>query len=211
MTVNQQPENGHSQTVQHEEQATALKLTKDCLSLSALEIKTDFGVAAVPTLITGMFVGKCPKTSFTRTLPNLALTFATVWRKQANEMDEQFLIIPDALKRFCPPDLLTVTQFIPWITREDVLGAWPMKQPQPGRVASAWYTSAEEFIRAAENQWCRLESGNGRYNISPATGITKEPAWPEGFDKEQFFEIALAKHVAESSEDPTLRALRGDE
>lgn len=208
------------QSVLHQEEEIAkaapapkLKLTADQISLSALEMPTDLSVAAVQKVLTGISIDKFPKAAFCQSLLGLALTFKTIWRKVADQMDESFCIIPDALVPYAPASLLSQTTFVPWITREGVIGCWPLKAPPPGRPESSWLSSAKLLLEAADGQWIQkhVDQGAKRYHYNVGAGIQTEPAWPPNFDKEEFFRVGLAKYVIDDGDDPILRQLRGEE
>ncbi len=215
MAKKSQPENGHSQTVAHAEESAAakpgLKLTADQLNLSAIEQTTDLSVAAVKEVVTGIPIKTSSKDQFIRSKLEYALTFTCICKKSADEMTTQWLIIPEPMLPYAPTDLLQTVTFVPYVTREDSLGAWPLKHPSQGRVASDWFVSAGELLKVAGEKWVAVSPGMGRYNYRIAEGITKKPKWPEGFSKEKFYEIGLQKFVVTDSADSTLAALRGDE
>ena len=201
-----------SQIEEAEQHQPAVKLTSAQIDLAAIEVEMDFSVASVKSVLTGMPIAKFGKGQFCRSMMSAAITAKTIWRAPGlDSMEEQFNIITDQLVPFVPADLVRVTMYVPHISREGVLAAWAVKYPAMGQTMSDWTTSAIEILKIADERWVRKETGTGRFNYSIGEGITAEPKWPEGFDKQMFFDVALAKYVISASDDPILRQLRGEE
>ena len=212
MSTPNQKENGHSQTVQHAEEMASrpsLKLTADQISLSAIKKPTDLSVAAVKEVLTGFPMKKPGPEQFFRTMSDYAVTANTICKKSLDEMDVQWLIIPDEMISYAPGHLIQEVTFIPYVTREDNFGAWPLKHPRQGQNKNEWFTSAETVIKEADERWVCVFARAGRYHYNIGEGISQEPKWPENFSEEQFYNIGLKKFVVLDSDDPTLAALNG--
>ena len=205
-------ENTHAETVQHQEQAAKTPEVKANIDFNKLVQHVDLSVTAVKQVLTGIpIVKRGPKSGFMRAHKEASISFQCVWHSNAADIDEKVIILADELVPYAPADLVCLTTFIPIVTREGALMSWYIKHPTAGRNATEWYTSKLEVLEAAYTQWVRMESGTDRYHFNVAPGISAEPKWPEGFDAQKHFELALKKYAAESSNDPTLRQLRGEE
>ena len=180
------------------------------LNLNALVKKTDFA-SLKPKQVLAMVILAAPKKCFFRTWPDEGawMTLTTIWRKKSiAAIDEQVAILPDEIVPYAPPDLVNTTIFVPYQTTQGEVGIWPLKLPAADRQATAWLESAVDAARIAQTKWLRLETAATHYNYLESK-VVREPDF-KGLDIDKFFELGLKKYVISSSDDPTLRELRGE-
>jgi hypothetical protein len=98
-----------------------------------------------------------------------------------------------------------------YLTRQRVLGLWPVKLPCPGQKMNSWTRSALKAVELAKTQWVRLQAdlASGAYRVQTATGISDEPEWPD-YDLATLLEIGFRDRVIMSQDHIALKQLRGE-
>jgi hypothetical protein len=101
---------------------------------------------------------------------------------------------------------------VTYLTRQSVVGLWPLRLVEPGGRSNPWSRSALQAVELAQTRWVRLQADTalGAYRVDVATGIGDEPAWPPDYDFLRLLKIAFREHVIASPDHPVLRKLRGE-
>jgi hypothetical protein len=121
---------------------------------------------------------------------------------------ETYLLAPEVREQM--PDEWKPVRLTTFITRQGVVGIWPMKLPDPAR-PMAWHSSAIQAADRAARDWVKLipNMNLGAYEFHVATGELGEPEWPE-HTFAQLLEIAFndGRYISDM-EHPVIQRLLG--
>jgi hypothetical protein len=186
--------------------ATAAGPTRG-FDLAALRLPQSFIEIAGVQKRSAIRLGKPPKHSFFRVHPGLDFQFPTRLL-EFGESKDAYLVSPQLVESIAT--LLRAVVLRIYITRESVVGIWPLAFPDQLR-PNRWHTSALDLVRASETNWVRMAANQavGAYDFVAALGDLKDPIWPAASFEETIRE-AFKDRLIEGPEHPVLRALRGE-
>jgi hypothetical protein len=146
-------------------------LADDFPSMDQLKVSAEGldGIKAAQ-IITSLPVGKPPRSSFFRTHPDPAFWFPTAILT-LEETREIFLVMPAAMVHTM--GLARSCHIVPYITVTGQCGLWPIKAG-----ANAWNDSARDAAARARDNWVRLGTGQGQYDVFVAQAALPAPSWP---------------------------------
>jgi hypothetical protein len=137
--------------------------------------------------------------------PEMSLTTAVFEDKEERET---FFVAPsmrDTLWGEIKPVLLST-----FITRQGVVGIWPLALPADGGRRCEWHETARDAAELAKKTWVRLaaDMSLGAYRIYQAEGALSEPTWPDR-SLNELLEIAFRDRIIDREDHPIVRRLRG--
>jgi hypothetical protein len=152
-------------------------------------------------------VRKPNRHEFFRVHPDTAMSLPTAILEDKDER-ETFIVAPgmrDALLGELKPVLL-----VTFITRQGVIGIWPLALPGEMGRRNDWHETAREAAELAKTYWVRLSADTslGAYRIHRAGGELSEPTWPPQTLGE-LLQIAFRDRVIDAETHPFVRRLRG--
>jgi hypothetical protein len=96
------------------------------------------------------------------------------------------------------------------VTRDGDILLWPLRMSDGGGRVNAWWETALDAARRAEERWVRLQADieRGCYVIKEVEGDQEPPQWP---DKRfgELFAVVFKDKVIASLEHPKVKQLRG--
>ena len=97
-----------------------------------------------------------------------------------------------------------------YITRQRVVGLWPVPLPTEDGRTNSWHNSAREIAQHAERKWCRMKANRalGSYDLYTSDHIP-DPDWPD-HDFKRLLEVAFGNgHLIDREDHPVIRQLLG--
>jgi len=175
--------------------------------LAALRLPQNFIETAGVQKRAAIRLGKPPKHSFFRVRPGPEFQFPTRLL-EFGESKDAYLVSAGLVESI--GTLLRAVVLRVYVTRESVVGIWPLAIPDPLR-PNRWHTSALDLAFASEGNWVRMAAnqGAGAYDFIAALGDLKAPIWPAASFEETIRE-AFKDRLIEDVDHPVLRALRGE-
>jgi hypothetical protein len=175
--------------------------------LAALRLPQNFIDTAGVQKRSAIRLGKPPKHSFFRVRAGSEFQFPTRLL-EFGESKDAYLVAVGLAESI--GTLLRAVVLRIYITREGVVGIWPLAIPDPLR-PNRWHTSALDLALASEQHWVRMAAnqGVGAYDFVAALGDLKDPTWPAASFEETIRE-AFKDRFIEEADHAVLRALRGE-
>ena len=175
--------------------------------LSALRLSQDAIGGAAREILSHVPVRKPNKHDFFRVHPSPEMSLATAIFDDKDER-EVFFVEPsmrEALLGETKPVLL-----VPFITRQGVVGIWPIALPGDGGRRNEWHETARDAAERGKTHWTRLaaDMSLGAYRIYQAEGELSDPVWPDRTLSE-LLEIAFRDRIISTEDHPVIRRLRG--
>jgi hypothetical protein len=98
-----------------------------------------------------------------------------------------------------------------YITRQGVLGLWPIRLPGPDGRLDEWNRTALEAAEKAKKGWIRLVSNMDlrAYDAFEADGNLSDPEWPD-ISFTEILKIAFKDRFIDSLDHPVFCRLRGE-
>jgi hypothetical protein len=132
--------------------------------------------------------------------------------KDSGKIGNDFYVVsPDML-----PELQGESQFSPHtlyvtITRQGVLGVWPIRFPEDGGRVNDWSRTSMLAAEQAMTRWIRLipNVGAGFNDILVADSNLGEPEWPDLPYKEILRIAFRSEGIITSLDHPIIKKLRG--
>jgi len=152
-------------------------------------------------------VRKPNRYEFFRVHPDPVMSLATAILEDKDER-ETFIVSPemrDALFGELKPVLLVM-----FITRQGVVGMWPLALPGEMSRRNDWHETAREASELAKTFWVRLSADTslGAYRIHRAESELSEPTWPPQ-SLGELLQIAFRDRIIDVETHPFVRRLRG--
>jgi hypothetical protein len=126
-----------------------------------------------------------------------------------DEKSEPYLLAPEIVAEAAAE--YTRHLLVTYVTRQGVVGLWPLRLPGSDGKTDPWLRSAHEGMNLATKRYVRMTANMsaGAYDVNVTQANLPEPEWPsETFEK--LIEIAYRDHIIESLDHPVLRRLRGE-
>ncbi len=99
---------------------------------------------------------------------------------------------------------------VPYVTRDSVIGLWPIKTGKPGAKPNSWNESAYQAALVAQEEWIRLQSNMtmSSYEARIAIGSFEEPLLP-GDSYDELLGRAFDERILTSTGHPVIQKLLG--
>lgn len=180
----------------------ASPLADDFPSLDDIKVSGDAidGIKAAQ-VITSLPVGKPPRSAFFRTHPDAAF-WIPLAILDLEETRETFLVLPSAMIHTM--GLARPCQIVPYITLTGHVGLWPIKMG-----ANAWNDSARDAAARAKDNWVRLATGQGQYDIFVAQGELPSPTWPN-LTAQEYLKAGFKHRLIRDNTHEVVRKLAGE-
>ena len=179
-------------------------------NLEALKISLEHaGLAGSTEVLARIPVRKPMRHEYFRVHPGDENCFTTVLYED-RETRENYFIAPTMLPLLRAVTDVAITTLVPFITKQKVLGIFPLKLSTDATVQSGWQSTAMAAAQTAKSKWVRMQAdmGLGGYRIFAAEGQLGEPAWPETPFNE-LLDIAFKDRVIASEDHPMLNKILG--
>lgn len=177
----------------------------DPFDLESLRLTQDFASAVgVKKLLKTVPVKKPSKEWFVRTHPDPAYRLQTAVL-ELKEDRETYLVAPTLWA-----ELASETTFsrllVTAINRQNVLFIWPIRLPGPDGRIDDWSRSAMDAAEEAQRQWVRITANMslGAYDVTAASGLVAEPAWPD-ISFQEIVRVAFRDKMISDRDHPVLR------
>ena len=126
-----------------------------------------------------------------------------------DEKSEPYLVAPEIVNHV--PGEVAPHLLVTYVTRQSVVGLWPLRLPRADGKTDSWLRTAHEAANLAMKQWVRMTANMaaGAYDVHVTSAPLPDPEWPD-MVFEQLVEIAYRDHIIETLDHPVLRRLRGE-
>lgn len=163
--------------------------------------------AGVRKAVVSVPVGRPNRQDFIRVREGEEWTLETAILKIHAER-EHFLVLPE-VHPYISNELTYVTLFT-YITRDGVVGLWPVRMPRADGKQDRWAQSQMQAALMAKTKWVKVSSNMsaGAYDVAYATGQIPEPTWPEE-SFSQLVKLAFDGHIIDSPSHPVIKKLLG--
>jgi len=209
------------QDVPNDEDTAADADVEDCRASGEQRLPNPFAPAAlrlgqnfneglrVKTVVTNVPVGRPPRHAYFRVRRGEDNRLATALLELKDE-NKTYIISRD-LWQALAGELVQMVLY-QYITKQGVVGIWPVKLPNEEGRLDSWNESKLEAARLAEESWVRLRANMPlkAYEIMIAEGCTDEPDWPEDLTFDRALELAFRDSRIDDIDDPILKNLRGE-
>ncbi len=179
-------------------------------NLEALKISLeDAGLAGSTEVLARVPVRKPMRHEYFRVRPGDENCFTTVLYED-RETREHYFIAPAMLAFLRANTDVAIATLVPFITKQKVVGIFPLKLATDATVQSGWQSTAMAAAQTAKGKWVRMQAdmGLGGYRIYSAEGQLGEPAWPE-IPFNELLDIAFKDRVIASEDHPMLNKILG--
>jgi hypothetical protein len=188
--------------------STAAPVAKADLDLEGLRLSQNFGLAAkVKKVVAVVPIRKPSPQEFFRVHPGSDHR-ALVAMIELKDDRAIYVVKPELVADIVRE--VTVRLLVLAINTAGVVFLWPLRQPREDGRFDDWGSSAIAAAENAEQQWTRMTSTTGSYQVEVAQGNLAEPKWPD-LTFAETVKIAFKGKVIDSLDHPVLRRLRGEE
>ncbi|MGO9834575.1 MAG: hypothetical protein ACLP1X_10190 [Polyangiaceae bacterium] len=166
-------------------------------------------VAGVSQLLVHVSRLKPSPQSWFRTHPDESFRMTVALLTIKDEKSEPYLVAPELVEHVAAE--IVPHTLITYITRQKVVGLWPLRLPRGDGKTDGWMRTAHEAANAAMKRWVRMTANMaaGAYDVQVTNAPLAEPEWPD-VTFEKLVEIAYRDHIIETLDHPVLRRLRGE-
>jgi hypothetical protein len=121
-----------------------------------------------------------------------------------------YFITPAMLPLLRAVSNVSVVTLVPFITRQKMLGIFPLKLATDAIGDNGWQTTAMAAAQLAKTKWVRMQADMALsgYRIFSAEGQLSEPEWPDTPFNE-LLDIAFKDYVIASEDHPVLNRIMG--
>jgi len=161
-------------------------------------------------VLTTVPVRKPDKSWFVRSHPDPEYTFNTVLLDMKEDR-EVYLVASALWPVLVGEPLMKAYRLVTTVNRQGVTFLWSLRLPGPDGKIDPWGESALQAAEEASRSWVRVTSNMslGGYEVTAATGVLSEPAFPtEPF--QELLRVAFRGKLIDSADHPVLKKLRGD-
>ena len=179
--------------------------------LDSLRLSQDFASAVgVKKLLKTVPVKKPSKEWFVRTHPDPAYRLETAVL-ELKEDRETYLVDRALWAELASEITFSPRLLVTAINRQNVLFIWPIRLPGSDGRIDDWSRSARDAAEEAQRQWVRITANLslGAYDVTAASGLVAEPAWPD-IPFQEIINIAFRDKRISEWDHPVLRRLRGE-
>ncbi|MBV8233858.1 MAG: hypothetical protein JO329_28095 [Planctomycetaceae bacterium] len=181
----------------------------DPFDLNSLRLSQDFASAVgVKRLIKTVPVKKPAREWFVRTHPTDRLPTAVLELKEDREI---YLVAPELRAELASETTFSPRLLVLSVNRQGVPFLWPIRLPGPDGRIDDWSRSAMDAAEEAQRQWVRITANLslGAYDVTAASGLVAEPAWPD-ISFQEIIRIAFRDKMISDWSHPVLQRLRGE-
>lgn len=178
--------------------------------LDALKLSLeDSGLAGAPEVVNLIPVRKPLKHEYFRIRPGDENCFTTMIYED-RETREYYFVAPVVIPLLRTVADLSVVSLVQFITKQGVLGIFPLKLATDSTARSGWYDTAMAAADLAKKSWVRMKADMalGGYRVYRAESDLGEPEWPETPFNE-LLDIAFRDRVIMDENHPVFNKLRG--
>ncbi len=165
-------------------------------------------VAGTSKVLVHVAVGKPSPQTWFRVHPDEAFRMAVAVLTLKDE-GETYIVSPDLAMDH--PTEITPVLLVTYVTRQGVIGIWPLRQPRSDGRTDGWMRSASDAAQIAMTRWVRLQANRaaGAYDVRVTKADLADPEWPDA-NFEKLLELGFEDHIIEDMSHPVLRRLRGE-
>lgn len=154
-------------------------------------------------------VRKPLKHEYVRVRPGVENCFSTVVYED-RETREFYFVAPPMIRKLRGIGDVSVTTLVQFITKQKVLGIWPLKIATDSNVRTGWQDTALAAAELAKTNWIRVQADMALsgYRILKAKGELGEPDWP-AIPFNEVLDIAFKDRVIANEDHPIFNKLLG--
>ncbi|WP_342736260.1 hypothetical protein [Bradyrhizobium sp. B117] len=178
--------------------------------LEALKLsQEEMGIQGANEILTRIPVRKPQKHEYFRVRPGDENCFTAVLYED-RETREYYFVAPKMLPLLRAVTDVSVATLVPFITKQKVVGIFPLKLSGDATAQGGWQTTAMRAAHLAKTQWIRIQADMGLsgYRIYAAEGQLGEPKWPaEPFN--ELLDLAFKDRVISNQDHPMFNKILG--
>ncbi|MCC8978657.1 hypothetical protein [Bradyrhizobium acaciae] len=178
--------------------------------LEALKLsQEEMGIQGANEILTRIPVRKPQKHEYFRVRPGDENSFTAVLYED-RETREHYFVAPKMLPLLRAVTDVSVATLVPFITKQKMVGIFPLKVASDATAQSGWQTTAMTAAHLAKTQWIRIQADMALsgYRIFAAEGQLGDPKWPEKPFNE-LLDLAFKDHVISSQDHPIFNKILG--
>lgn len=179
-------------------------------NLEALKLsQMDAGLLGSTEILARIPVRKPMRHEYFRVRPGDENCFTTVLYED-RETRENYFITPAMLPHLRTVTDVSVVTLVQFITKQKVLGIFPLKLTTDASAQNGWQTTAMAAAQMAKSKWVRMQADMALsgYRIFAAEGLSGEPEWPDT-PFNQLLDIAFKDRVIASDDHPVVNKILG--
>jgi hypothetical protein len=154
-------------------------------------------------------VRKPMKHEYVRVRSGAENCFSTVVYED-KETREFYFVAPSMIRKLRGIGDVSVTTLVQFMTKQKVLGIWPLKIATDSNIRSGWQDTAMAAAELAKKHWVRVQADMALsgYRVLKAKGELGEPEWP-ATPFNELLDIAFKDRVIASEDHPIFNKLLG--